>query len=189
MLAVARREAPRAQFKCGDAGDLPFDSAAFDKTLCQFALMYLPDRERALREMARVTRPGGLVCVAVWGGLEASPGYEILVAIAERATSERTAAVLRSPFALGDTDELSELFSTADLRDSSVHTQVGTARFASVEAFVRAEVEGSPLADTLGASGYNGLLKEARVGLAPFCTAHGLQFPISAHIAQAHVAA
>lgn len=45
----------------GDAGALPFADASFDLVYCRFLLEYLPDPELAVREMARVCRPGGRV--------------------------------------------------------------------------------------------------------------------------------
>jgi SAM-dependent methyltransferase len=43
----------------GDAAALPFADASFDLVYCRFLLEYLPDPELAVREMARVCRPGG----------------------------------------------------------------------------------------------------------------------------------
>ena len=57
----ARRRAPRparSRVAQGDAEALPFPRASFDRVLCQMALMFFPDRARALREMRRVTAPG-----------------------------------------------------------------------------------------------------------------------------------
>src|SRR5688572_27748780 len=54
MLAVAGRLRPDIEWRQGDAAELPFDAGSFDVVLCQSALMFFPDRARALREMARV---------------------------------------------------------------------------------------------------------------------------------------
>ena len=45
----------------GDAMDLPFDAATFDAAVVSFGLRNTPDYEQVLRQMARVTRPGGTV--------------------------------------------------------------------------------------------------------------------------------
>ncbi len=57
---------PRARFVVGDARRLPFEDATFDTTLSSLVLNFVPDRALALREMIRVTRPGGVVAAAVW---------------------------------------------------------------------------------------------------------------------------
>ena len=58
MLAVAGRLRPDIEWRQGDAAELPFEAGSFDAVLCQAALMFFPDRARALREMARVASPG-----------------------------------------------------------------------------------------------------------------------------------
>jgi ubiquinone/menaquinone biosynthesis C-methylase UbiE len=65
MLAVARRVGPGIEWRQGDVSALPFLDAAFDRVLCQMALMFFPDRVGALREMARVAHPGATAAVVV----------------------------------------------------------------------------------------------------------------------------
>ena len=74
-LAAQKNTDPRVHFEVGDAQQLRFPDAAFDRTLSLLALNFVPDRVRAVREMSRVTRPGGLVSVAVWDYAE---GMEML---------------------------------------------------------------------------------------------------------------
>lgn len=47
----------------GDVGELPFDDDSFDVSFTQAVLMHVPDPLGTLREMLRVTRPGGIVAV------------------------------------------------------------------------------------------------------------------------------
>lgn len=47
----------------GDAGELPFPEAGFDLCFCAHSLQTLADPASTVREMARVTKPGGSVCV------------------------------------------------------------------------------------------------------------------------------
>ncbi|MBN2388194.1 MAG: methyltransferase domain-containing protein [Anaerolineales bacterium] len=60
-LAEARLHAPAARLTRGDALALPYPTAAFDVCLCHFLLLWVADPLSALREMKRVTRPGGHV--------------------------------------------------------------------------------------------------------------------------------
>lgn len=57
---------PRVRFEAGDAQALPYPDAAFDQVLSLLALNFVPDHEKALREMRRVARPGGAVSACVW---------------------------------------------------------------------------------------------------------------------------
>ncbi len=66
-FAEARAAAERLDnvtFSVGNAFDLPFPAAGFDLTWSQFVLYHLPDPLAGVRELARVTRPGGRVVAA-----------------------------------------------------------------------------------------------------------------------------
>jgi SAM-dependent methyltransferase len=65
-VARARHQSPRIRFEVGDAQQLPFDDARFDRTLSQLILNFVPDPQKAFTEMIRVTRPSGTVAAAVW---------------------------------------------------------------------------------------------------------------------------
>ena len=56
----------RVAFQTGDAQSLPFESATFDAAISGLVLNFLPQPERGAAEMARVTRPGGVVAAYVW---------------------------------------------------------------------------------------------------------------------------
>ena len=60
-LAEASRNAPQAALVCGDALKLPYPAGTFEVTFCHFLLLWVSDPLQALREMARLTRPGGSV--------------------------------------------------------------------------------------------------------------------------------
>jgi SAM-dependent methyltransferase len=63
MVAFARQRDGRAEYRLGDAHDLPFRDSWFDVTVCHFLLMWCRDPAKAAMEMVRVTRPGGSVLI------------------------------------------------------------------------------------------------------------------------------
>jgi SAM-dependent methyltransferase len=67
-VAYAREQVadPRADFRRGDAQALPFEPASFDAAVSGLVLNFLPQPERGVAEMARVTPSGGLVAAYVW---------------------------------------------------------------------------------------------------------------------------
>ena len=68
QIDYARRKpiGQRANFRVGDAHALPFPNADFDIVVSALVINFIPDRPRALSEMRRVTRPGGIVAGYVW---------------------------------------------------------------------------------------------------------------------------
>jgi SAM-dependent methyltransferase len=68
FVAYARQQIqePRAAFRTGDAQALPLDPATFEAAISGLVLNFLSHPERGVAEMARVTRPGGIVAVYVW---------------------------------------------------------------------------------------------------------------------------
>jgi ubiquinone/menaquinone biosynthesis C-methylase UbiE len=68
MLAIARRRAHdlgrQADLRVGDAEALNLPSVSFNTVVCTFSLCAIPDHRKALAEMTRVLRPGGLLLLA-----------------------------------------------------------------------------------------------------------------------------
>ena len=70
LLEIARERASDAMveidFVEGDAQELPFEDASFDRVLSTFGHMFAPDHARTAAEMKRVLRPGGTIAFACW---------------------------------------------------------------------------------------------------------------------------
>ena len=63
----ARMTDPRVQFRQGDAASLAsWESASRDVAVAGLVLNFVPDPAAGVREMVRITRPGGVVGAAVW---------------------------------------------------------------------------------------------------------------------------
>jgi SAM-dependent methyltransferase len=68
FIAYARKNAKsaRATFDVGDAQALKFADASFDQTLALLVMNFIPDHNKAISEMRRVTRAQGIVSACVW---------------------------------------------------------------------------------------------------------------------------
>ena len=70
FVAAARDRAAdlggRVRFEAGRADDLPLDDGSVDAALALLVLNFVPDADAAMTQMARVTRPGGVLAAAVW---------------------------------------------------------------------------------------------------------------------------
>lgn len=183
MLAVARRKAPHIEWRFGPAEELPFEDNGFDAVVSQFSLMFFEDRLAALREMARVLRPGGRFAVAVWDRIENFPGYREMAVLLRCLFGDEAAAALRAPFNLGDTQTLQEILAGAGLGQVTITTLHGTARFDSIEAWVTTEIKGWTLADMINEAQFQQLLAETEGLLKPFVQPDGtVAFRSPAHI-------
>lgn len=60
-LSLAAHSLPGLPLVCADAHALPFASASFEVTFCHFLLLWVEDAVKVVRQMARLTRPGGSV--------------------------------------------------------------------------------------------------------------------------------
>jgi len=66
FVAAVRARFPDIDARAGAAEDLPFPDDSFDLALAQLVVHFMTDPVAGLAEMARVTRPGGLVAACVW---------------------------------------------------------------------------------------------------------------------------
>ena len=66
LRGACRARVPGAEVVVAPAERLPFAAATFDVTLAQLVVNFLADPPAGVREMARVTRPGGVVAGCVW---------------------------------------------------------------------------------------------------------------------------
>src|SRR5215210_4450726 len=66
FVAAARVRHPGVDVRHASAEDLPFEDDAFDAALAQLVVHFMSDPVAGLREMARVSRSGGIVAACVW---------------------------------------------------------------------------------------------------------------------------
>ncbi|WP_413848791.1 methyltransferase domain-containing protein [Albidovulum sp.] len=173
MLAVARRKSDGIAWQEAAAEALPYAAGRFDAVLCQFGLMFLADRSRALREMARVTRPGGRIGLAVFETVGNSPAYDRLVPLLGRIVGPGAAAALSAPFCLGDPAAVAAELAAAGLTAAEVHSPAVTVRHPSLEAWLDTEILGWTLAGTVSARQLRSIKEAAREALAAHIGADG----------------
>lgn len=67
--AVLAGTSRAVEWRQADAMQLPFADASFDAVVCQFGVMFFPDKSKAFAEARRVLRPGGVFLFSVWDRL------------------------------------------------------------------------------------------------------------------------
>ena len=128
--------ARNVDFRVADAQSLPFEEDAFDVVASALVIHFIPDRPRALAEMRRVARSGGVVAGYVWDlAAELSP-----TSLLRSALSHVGAHFPRVP-GTDDTplEALSALFAGCGLSDIATRTIEVTMTFADFEEFWRTQ--------------------------------------------------
>ena len=119
MLQAARGAGaglePRPQLICADAQAMPFQAATFDRVLCSGVLYHVADCRRALAEMRRVLRPGGLAVIST-NGADTMARLNELHADAARALGYTPMRISgeRGHFSMGDLALVQSVFSSAE---------------------------------------------------------------------------
>ena len=131
-------------FQQADAQDLPFGDNQFDAVVCQFGVMFFPDKTRAFSEFARVLRPGGLLAFNVWESLEknrvAGIARETIASFFESDPPD----FLTVPFGFHNTDPILDLIWDAGLKEPEFHTVSATIERPDAVSVARGFVEGNP---------------------------------------------
>ena len=185
MLIVARRVRPDVTWKQGDVAALPFPDDRFDAVLCQMALMFFPDRAGALREMARVARSGARVVIAVPAALEEQPAEGPLMDVATRHVGPQARQLLGTYYSTGNLADVVALMRSAGLQVVGTRTVIEPMSFESVDAYLTAEVESSPLRDLIDDATYAKIRAGAEEVLAPYVTASGVDVPLVGYVVAA----
>jgi len=133
------------EWRQADAMALPFEAAAFDAVVCQFGLMFLPDKQQGLREALRVLKPGGQLLFNVWDALAANPiariAHETIVAF----FPENPPQFYSVPFSLHDPAPIRGWLEGVGFAKVECHTLAKTGTSPAAVDAAHGLVEGNPV--------------------------------------------
>jgi ubiquinone/menaquinone biosynthesis C-methylase UbiE len=154
MVAVAARRAsahPQVSTAVFDQGEIVAEDAQFDAVICRHGLMFVEDGIGAVREAARVLRPGGRYAAMTWGPRELNPWLGVVLdAVGEQFGAPFPPPNIRGPFSLDDAELLTSVLRDGGLEDVHVVTVETPMHAASLEAWWERVVKlAGPLATAL----------------------------------------
>jgi len=125
MLDVAATHIPfgNITYQAADAQDLPFDDGLFDLVVCQFGVMFYPDKVKAGAEAHRVLKDGGKYMAIIWDALDTSdPAVVIDETVAAQFPDDPPSFLKRVPWGYSDKDKITADLRAAGFKDVDIDT-------------------------------------------------------------------
>ena len=184
--AARRVNAPQIRFQPADALALPFADASFDLVVCQFGVMFYPDKVRGNAEARRVLRDGGHYLLVIWDHVERNLATMIAgKAVAELIPGEASRFYERVPFRYHDPAMIERDLKLAGFERIAIETVGLRSRAASARDAAIALVQGTPMRadiEQIDPTLLGSATDAAARALAQFEGPDGFSAPMSAHV-------
>jgi ubiquinone/menaquinone biosynthesis C-methylase UbiE len=188
-VAATRITSPNVIFRQADALELPFDDNSFDLVVCQFGVMFYPDKVKGNAEARRVLRDGGRYQFAVWDRIDRNPLSHLAnESMRSQFPDNPPQFMTRGPFSYHDPEWIERDLRAAGFEHIEIETVELTSRSSSAEDGARGLVYGSPMGVELEEYGpgvldrvFEQLCATARRYEGP----NGFEAPMAAHIVTA----
>ena len=149
MIASAARkfaQHEKIEWKQADASSLSFDDESFDAVVCQFGVMFFPDKTLAAREAHRVLKPGGVFLFNVWDSLKQNDLGRIAHETISSFFEKDPPTFYQVPFGYSDQDEIKRVLKAASFKESRVDVVAKTSGESRPEDAAQGLVHGNPVA-------------------------------------------
>jgi ubiquinone/menaquinone biosynthesis C-methylase UbiE len=156
MLEIARakfRPDEQVDFRPADATTLPFPDGIFDAVVCQFGVMFFPEKDKSYREIHRVLASGGHYLFNVWDAHRYNPFGRIAHEVAGSFFPADPPQFYRVPFSYHQIDPIKESLIDAGFTDINVAVLRLEKEVPDAALFARGLVYGNPLIDQIRARG------------------------------------
>ena len=177
------------RFQRADALDLPFGDGAFDLVICQYGVMFFPDKVRGNAEAHRVLAPGGHYLLVIWDSVDRNPATKVAGrAVADLFPDDPTAFYNRIPFRYHDVAEIEADLRSAGFGDIAIDTVELSSRAPSAREVAIALTQATPMRNEIEQHGPEALASAtnaAEQALRQFEGPDGFDAPMSAHIVTA----
>jgi SAM-dependent methyltransferase len=156
MLEVARtkfKPGEEVVFRPADAAALPFPDGAFDAVVCQFGVMFFPQKDTSYREVHRVLVPGGRYLFSVWDSHRHNPFGRIVHETAASFFPADPPQFYTVPFSYYRIDPIKESLINAGFTDINVAVVRLEKEIPDAARFAHGLVHGNPLIDQIRVRG------------------------------------
>lgn len=188
-VAAERIRSDKVSFEVADAQDLRFADATFDLVVCQFGVMFFPDKVRANAEARRVLRDGGRYILVIWDRLDRNPASQIIHdAVAALFPEDPPGFLARTPFGYADPAAIEHDLLAAGFTDIEFETVAASSQKCSPNDAALGLTAGSPLRAEIEQHGPEALdraREAAERALAQLDGPSGFESSLSAHVVTA----
>ena len=158
VAATLSPKDPRITWAACDATNLPFPDATFDAVICQFGVMFFPDKPMAFAETARVLRKDGTFLFNVWDRIAANDFVATITDVLTARFPENPPVFMaRVPHGVYDTRLLSAQLQTAGFAKVDIKAVDHTSTAATPMDAAMAYCQGTPLRNEILARDPDGL--------------------------------
>jgi ubiquinone/menaquinone biosynthesis C-methylase UbiE len=133
------------EWRQADATDLPFADRSFDAVVCQFGLMFFPDKESAMRETYRVLKPGGTFLFSVWDAIEQNDLPRTAHSVVSKFFADNPPDFYEVPFSFHDPETISSMLSATGFNNFQSMLLPFTAIAASARDVAKGLIQGNPI--------------------------------------------
>ncbi|GAA4745283.1 class I SAM-dependent methyltransferase [Flavisolibacter ginsenosidimutans] len=148
MLTVSREKIknPRVEWKIADAQNLPFNDEEFDLVVCQFGVMFFPDKPKAFGEAFRVLKSAGMFFFNTWDRIEENALADVSHAVLKEFFPDGSGSFMeKGPHGFYDTALITQLLQDAGFGQISIDTVRLVSTAATADECVNGILGGTPL--------------------------------------------